>query len=277
MLNDAIDDFSDDTFLTQVVLSKQSLKIQVETRDNSMQISTINSLRQELELLRKATSTNWLATALQTSCVAVFNEFDEIDFLPALVYASFLDSSNTICRCGTVWPCTSSLTGFFDIFAFSNMGNYVSYDRLIVNVTGFVAGCYPIESLLKSTLQCLFDTSCLSKILDYVSHDHSIDFTPLNSSQTKFSPQSTVDSLLGNLLVENWSDDVSFEKYYEQCAPILCTYTVNQQVTFLYIITQLLGFYGGLTVVLRLLIPRIVSRFFNHHRSQAQPVNEIRK
>lgn len=76
-VHDAIDDFSADTFLTQFVLSKNSLDIKIQTLDAPMQISTINSFRQVLELLRTTTFSNQLQTYLQTSVIQVFAQIDE--------------------------------------------------------------------------------------------------------------------------------------------------------------------------------------------------------
>lgn len=48
-------------------------------------------------------------------------------------------------------------------------------------------------------------------------------------------------------------------------------------IHFLFIITQLLGIYGSLTMVLRLLIPRIVLAYFNHLRPHLRQEDDIRK
>ena len=275
-VNDAIDDFSADAFLTQVVLSKNALNIKIQTLESSMQTTAINSFRQVLELMGKSTFSNRLATTLQTSMILLYYGFSTTLGGATLTEGSFSYDNGTTCRCRANSTCTSSRTGFFDIFGSNTRGEYVSYDFLTTNVMGFVSGCFPIESLLKSTLECLFDASCLFNVLAYFPHDNSTDFHPLNSSQTRFSPDSTVTSLLDSLLVESWSRNVSFNNYYDQCSAILCVYTVDERVSFLYIITQLLGFYGGLTVTLRLLIPRIVLAVFNRHRLPPRRANQDR-
>ncbi len=64
--------------------------------------------------------------------------------------------------------------------------------------------------------------------------------------------------LINKLFLEKWFMNHSFANYYAQCAPMLCTYTIVQRNNALYVFTQLLGFYGGLTAVLRFCVPFIV-------------------
>ena len=56
--------------------------------------------------------------------------------------------------------------------------------------------------------------------------------------------------LVEKLFVEQWFANVSYTNFYEQCAPIYCSYT-NQEENDL---TFILGLYGGFTVALRFLI-----------------------
>ena len=125
-------------------------------------------------------------------------------------------------------------------------------DRVVV--PGFRVGCYALDSLLQSTLECLYDLGCVAMIK---SLNSSMNFTiaPLDSSLS--STNATVQSLIDAFLIDEWKANVSYEKYYQQCAPLFCSYSVNQRADLLYIVTASIGFYGGLNTAIRIIAPMI--------------------
>ena len=75
--------------------------------------------------------------------------------------------------------------------------------------------------------------------------------------------------MVEKLMVENWSKNVSYESYYSGCAPLYCTYSVTQRRNIVFIITILLGLFGGLNTALKLLAPvfiRTITSSFSHRR-----------
>jgi hypothetical protein len=61
-----------------------------------------------------------------------------------------------------------------------------------------------------------------------------------------------------NYLSKRWSTVTSFSAYYNQCAPISCSYTFVRRNNTMYALTTLISLYGELTVILRLCVPRVV-------------------
>ena len=63
-----------------------------------------------------------------------------------------------------------SATGFFSI---SNISHYSSHDEWSITesntplIKGFYGACTPVEAILSSTLDCLYDTKCLELLSDY--------------------------------------------------------------------------------------------------------------
>jgi hypothetical protein len=80
----------------------------------------------------------------------------------------------------------------------------------------------------------------------------------LNTSQTNFAPSMSIEEILNELFIQNWTTTQSFSNYFKQCAPILCTYTSIQRNNALYVLTKLLGLYGGVAAALRLCVPVII-------------------
>lgn len=160
------------------------------------------------------------------------------------------------CSCATTSSCTEPV--FVD-------------DQL---VPGFVLGCSPMESLLRSSLICLYNATCIE----------SINFNSLSSVQpldptitSRYDINSFVDELAAHVLIEEWSLNISYSSYFSACKPALCTYSISTRKTILEIVTMFLGLYGGLTLILRFAarsITRGIARIlflFNQRRNRVIP------
>ena len=138
-------------------------------------------------------------------------------------------------------------------------------------VPGFLVGCYPYEALLQSTLECLYNTTCINK-LKTLYNSSNVTFRPLDP--TLSTPNETVQSLVNTLMVVEWQTSVMYERYYTACEPLSCTYSINQQANPLYVISTIIGLYGGLSVVFKLIVPvtvRFIRPLMLYRRQQVQP------
>ncbi|CAF2648385.1 unnamed protein product [Rotaria sp. Silwood2] len=122
-------------------------------------------------------------------------------------------------------------------------------------VADFRGGCYPIESLLQSTLECLYNITCINKIKRNDSTSDMI-FRALDS--TLSSPSVTVQSLVNALMTDQWETNITYEDYYKTCAPLSCTYSLIMRFDSIYVFTTIMDLSGGLTVVLKLFVPLVV-------------------
>ena len=138
-------------------------------------------------------------------------------------------------------------------------------------VPGFLIGCYPYEALLHSTLECLYNIECIDKLKTMYTSSN-ITFPPLDPTLSV--ANETVQSLVESLMIVEWQTSVIYERYYRRCAPIACTYSINQQANPLYIFSTMLGLYGGLTVILKLCVPvlvRVIRSILLSREQQMQP------
>jgi hypothetical protein len=71
-------------------------------------------------------------------------------------------------------------------------------------------------------------------------------------------------------MIEKWNATPIFERYYNECQPKNCKYSITKRNDLIYISTTLFGLAGGLTTVLELVIPRLV-KFIRKKRRQTQP------
>lgn len=139
---------------------------------------------------------------------------------------------------------------------------------------GFMIGCYPFEALLKSTMECLYHVSCFSQIQSVTRL-----FQPLNQSiSSRYEKNSTIESILDSLMIEQWASNFSYENYFDSCVPISCSYSYIEHNLSLDVLALLLGLYGGLVIIMNVIAPILTALLrelwvrCRRHQSQIQVV-----
>ncbi|UJR06647.1 hypothetical protein I4U23_010933 [Adineta vaga] len=143
-------------------------------------------------------------------------------------------------------------------------------------IKGMKMGCTPSETLFASTLECFYDQSCLDHIQQYTNYNNSLTSLPTTSS--RFSKNTTIDELRLSLFIEDWSTQMNYSSYYEQCLPLVCLYTSIKKFNIVYTITLILGLQGGLTIVLKWICPKLVqigSSIYQKRKKRFTPVHPI--
>ena len=116
-----------------------------------------------------------------------------------------------------------------------------------------MAGCIPLDSMRQSTLECLYNQSCVDAIL---LQPKIIRPKALNPSLSKFPLNSTIGSLFDeSLFVGIWKNQSSFENYFEACEPHSLSYSYESRFHLGTIITMSLNAFGGLDIAWQLITP----------------------
>ncbi|CAF4185298.1 unnamed protein product, partial [Rotaria sp. Silwood2] len=133
-----------------------------------------------------------------------------------------------------------------------------SRDQLVV-VPGMIVDCYVVDSTLGSTLECYYDLTCFRLL-----HKQSIETVSLLSdySNNHFLVNSTVQTLLDDLMIDKLNSEIMFDSFYSQCKPDYCAFSYTHRFSRLFIITTILGTFGALSSILRLMTPFIVKIIF---------------
>jgi hypothetical protein len=158
-----------------------------------------------------------------------------------------------------------------------------------VFIPGFISSCMPVDACLLSSLECFFNQSCVNGIIPYqrMIDGVMLNFTALNSNNTlkpsRFNINSTIKSIVDKLMVEEWfiEEQDLYEKYFNQCAPVICTYLTNVYPDFLSVLNVFVGLLGGLCSGLHLIVLPVVrfirKRLFpppaNSDPSQTPPIS----
>ena len=168
-----------------------------------------------------------------------------------------------VCACSVASSCPDPL--FTGGPFLCEHGNNCTKGTTVWSVPGITNACTYYERLLTSDLRCFYNRSCIDTMLLLFNVDMpkrqllpaaAFRFTPLDSSKpSKFTPTTKIEALFREFLVEEWPILPYYEGHYNHCAPATCTYTVTGRSDFLYVISTIISFFGGLVVIFRLLVP----------------------
>jgi hypothetical protein len=118
------------------------------------------------------------------------------------------------------------------------------------DVSSFFAGCFRVEALLKSTLECFYNQTCMDEIDDKIQFLlMRYHFSALNVTDNL--PNETIESVVNNLFVDKWSENISFDNYFTVCAPQLCTYEYTHRRNLLFLVMAVISIFGGLPTLLK--------------------------
>lgn len=250
--------FLNSALISSKVLPSNLLKVQVDTELDSLRSTGGWQLLNALGFIRVVTSNIQWISGLGTNAFAYIPASSgSTTSLTAAVAVNAYRANETsnVCYCLSSNNCpvpgaiySSPQVPTFGVFNLANLANTSTL------VKGIQMGCYALESLLSSTLECYFDSACLQLI-----SSSPIARTPLNATRkSRFTQNMTIETLLNSLLVEEWFTSLSAESYYTECAPRSCTYTVDVRNGILAIVTTIVALVGGLNVALRLLVPLMI-------------------
>ncbi|CAF1337681.1 unnamed protein product [Adineta steineri] len=162
------------------------------------------------------------------------------------------------CSCGTQSDCIDS-GGIY----------YSLNNHEIFAMPGLHIGCSVVETLLYSTFECLYNQTCIDLLLNYATSvydqfTYGMNISAIDSSiGSRFKTNTMIQILADELFIEEWKINSSYSLFYSQCAPIYCSYKTQKDDYAIYIISKILGLYGGLTVSLRFIIPLITKIIYN--------------
>ena len=269
-IENGIRSFYSRRLVTVNVLPTKQFNDQTKIRLKQFEQETKASFVNLPELLRSSFHINHLVTNLLTSA-AFSMTFDNQTFKWTPIFYP-QDIHNSSCSCAFSSQCVRP-QGFY----LQNDGTSL-YPKIII--PGLVLGCYTIDSILLSNLQCLFDKQCLKLLLNMHQFDaigtlkpldnRTLQIKPLRKENTRFPPNTTISSIVSQIFVEDWGTNKNFTAYYERCAPKECTYTVPRRFDWTNLITIMLGFYSGLSVILDIILPDSV-RFIRRKWKKRQP------
>ncbi|CAF1494456.1 unnamed protein product, partial [Adineta steineri] len=143
---------------------------------------------------------------------------------------------------------------------------FITHEILFPGEPSSIRRCFALDSLLSTSLQCLYeDSDCfpllMAKLYAIFDTFSLTDFSPLiyNPATTLFPPNISVSIMFKEMMIEQWNPSVSYKSFFESCAPTYCTYSQRMhKENFLGVIVTLIGMIGGIIVSLRFVTPYLV-------------------
>ena len=195
------------------LLSRSAFNQQIQKVTDEFQSNVPNEILSSLALIQETTSSNMIMTIHLTNWKFARKSPDRLQGLLHTIPIEYQQ-----CNCGISTSCVEPSRGMF-------------------------AGCYPLVALFKSTLECFYNQSCIYLSTVFPALD------ARDSSSSRFSINTTIESMFSQLMVDAYVINTSYEKYFLECAPKSCSFSYRTQRSTLEIITLLISLYSGLTIV----------------------------
>ena len=236
-VTDAMQNFLQTAWVNYQVIQTLLFEAQIKYLFHQWNSSTVNQYNQTIELIRVTNQGNQLMNRL--------NVFFYINHSTARTTVG--PRTYDGCNCAFFARCRTLM----NIFG----GSYVNSTRVVLHsIPNFFVGCFLIEALLSSTLECFYNRTCMLELDQYLDSTlrQSWNYPALNASLN--SPYETVQLLVSRLMVDSWSWNVNFSAYYSTCAPYSCVFEYQSRNDLVYVITVIIGVFGGLSIGFRMLI-----------------------
>jgi hypothetical protein len=239
-ISDSLTRFYTSQYVSASVIPLELFHVQAQSLIDQFILSTTNTFLLSLSMIRGTIQGNALLSGQLTNYYLILSDENNTIFSSSQYYFD--------CSCDASPTC-----GFLSAI-------YVpSSYTLLFTVPGVYTGCYVIEALIQSTLECFYNQTCINELQSYLLSSSTMNVTALDSSlPTQYFINSTIEDLVDHLMVEQWNSSQIYDGYYNACQPAECTYTHETKNDIIYIVTTLIGLLGGLITVLKLVVPRLV-------------------
>jgi hypothetical protein len=239
MISDSLIQFYSRQYVSASVMSLQLFESETKLLVDQLRSLMTNSFLFSRLIIRDTTQANALFSGLETNYKLSVKKNTSIH-IEVLTYSG--------CSCFGLKRCIEQ-------------SSIYEYPKMIslYDVPGFYTGCYVVESLLQSTLECFYDQTCINGLQVYLPSSSSMNITALDLSlSTNYSKHSKIEDLVNNLMIEQWNATYIYDRYYNECQPTQCSYILQTRNDAIYVVTTLFGIAGGLTTVLKLVVPILV-------------------
>ncbi|CAF3159778.1 unnamed protein product [Rotaria sp. Silwood2] len=234
-INNGIAQFNVTTLLSPMAVNQNMVRIQSRVALTTI-ISTVRStLIRNLLAIERITGGNQLVSGLAKNFYAHFTsaELQSNSILSARAYAN--------CSCLNTNGCPHPATFYY------------SAKESSIPIPGMQSDCLIVDAVLNSSLECYYDRTCVNRL-----HPAVVNIEPLKMNiNVNFKPNSTIQQLLDNLMVDEIFVDIAFDKYFTQCNPHHCSYVRSRRFDISFATNIIIGVYSGLSIILNLIVPLI--------------------
>ena len=272
-VNNSIAAFSTSTILVNQVMSHVQFMTEINEVIYRFQRKTAISFGRTLDLIRTTIQGNALTDLYSSSWTFVVADKDKgnnVSFLTVPITYNLTDA-NTTCSCATSRSCATP----------AQVLNGDGTTNLTIE--GLVFGCYILETVLQSSLSCFHSLACINGFRRVASrysprsleryHNRTGNAIELNASLSRFHMHDKIETIAHEMFIESWISNVSYERFFNSCAPRYCIYSYHYRFDALDLLTTFLSVFGGLSVALRFITPYLIKVIKNfRHKFRVRPL-----
>ena len=263
-LSDGFDDFRARPFISSEAQTREYLQTQARLNLNFSLETSLAKLQRNLLMIRLSISGNRYISGLNTNY--------RLETTAALIGGVIAQPKPVVlpngCSCFDPSGCPQQTLLFT---------NQSTTNGTIV--PGMMFNCQPFDGALASSFECFYQSSCLSLLQQALFI--STTPLPLTSSGSRFSPTTTMQALLNDLMIEQLIDEVLFTQYYSRCDPTYCIYSYSHRFDVVFIATLLISAFAGLSIIAKLISSLLVkslaavrSRWAGRHLESANTTTQ---
>ncbi|CAF0868087.1 unnamed protein product [Adineta steineri] len=276
-INDSLQSFFRSELITEKLMTEDFFLTKIRADIDTFKNNTLDAFDYKLMFIREIIQGNILLPSTGTILNFYFH-YTPLEHEPLWMFktgpcAFFPPDGGILCTCEKSPRCFTR-AGIFGDNLFSTISD--GFDYLYI-IDEWYIGCRPIDSLLLSTLKTFYNQTEINSFLNFFPNISS-NFTCLNVNETsRFQRNDTLKTIVKNGFIEKWIQQENYSAYFYKCAPELCSYTINKRFNIYYIITAIIGVYGGLSIGLRLIIPIIIKFIFQRNEETSVQGPSIRQ
>ena len=246
-VSDGFDDFKARSFISPEAQTREYLQTQARLNLNFSLQTSLAKLQRNLLMIRQSISGNRFISGLNTNYRLVTNYL--MDIRPNRTNGSTVGVKPVVLPNGCSCLETNGCPQHILLFANQSTTNGTI-------VPGMMFNCQPFDGALASSLECFYQSSCLSLIQQALC----IPMTPptMTSAGSRFPPTTRVQALVDKLMIEQLIDETLFSQYYSHCDPAYCIYSYSRRFDVLFIVTLVISAFGGLSIILKLIASLLV-------------------
>ncbi|CAF1200007.1 unnamed protein product [Adineta ricciae] len=245
----AIINFGSAFILSPKAIAPNIIENEIYSELNSYIASIQTALLQNLLAIQRTISGNQYVSALTNNFYFIaFNEQNSIRMSPK-------ELNN--CSCMRITGC--------------------SHPALINEtiIPGLILDCYLIDATLASTFECYYNQTCFSLLHENFSSSVKL----LSSEQNKHvALNSSIQSLLERLMIDDLTIEIHFDLFYDQCKPTFCSYSYSHRFDVMFVIATLISSFGALSLILPYVaqLIAIIILYFKEKKTKRTNENAIK-
>lgn len=235
--------FYEADYRSMTLLTESDAKLFVANTLTGIRSSSSSEFLTMIQTLSNIIHANYIFSAAQTNIYTQYIRLARRFGIFPVTYDN--------CSCA-INPYCASPSAFYETVS-------SSVREMLWQVPGIFVGCYISEALRRSSLNCFYNQTCVDALAFYKNESFLFGIQLLNiDSSDQYSIDTTVATLVDNLMINDWNWSISYDKYFQKCDPLSCSYVKRSRNNILFIISVIIGLLGGIITCLRFTVPYVV-------------------